>query len=175
MGGAEEILLGTWVSISLTWRTSLFCFQPTMVLQRQDILALTVDQPHHDGPVGVMGTVGYHHWEARPSLLGLGRTAALSGCALPLLPHHHPLPLPSTCSSCSLVHETWNSRAKEYCSCRGTKDFQLYLFCCCLWFPPQLHLSGPPCFTVLHHLSPFSVAPFLWKFIYKMKTVIFIM
>lgn len=91
----------------------------------------------------------------------LGR-AALTVGAMPLLSHCHLLPFQTTHSSCSLAHETQNSWVKKYFNCRGIRDFPLCLSGCCLWLSPQLYLSGPPSFTVLHHLSPSSAALFLW-------------
>lgn len=67
-------------------------FSTSSLLRGQDALALTADPPHHDEPVGVMGTVGYHHRAALPSLPGLGKTASLNSRVLPLLP---PTPPPA--------------------------------------------------------------------------------
>lgn len=110
---AEETPFGTWTPVWLTRRTSLFCFQSTVILQGQDkdTLALTVDPPHRDGSVRMMRTVGYYHGAALPSLLGQNRTAALRGRALPLQPHHHPLLLQGTSSSWYMRQEITGPRS----------------------------------------------------------------
>lgn len=94
-------------------------------------------------------------------------TASPAPPPLPALAEHLLLLLPGT----------WDTkqRSQGVLRLQGDKRFPAVSILLLPLIPSPAAICQAHPLSLLHHLSPFSVALFLWKFIYKMKTVIFIM
>lgn len=142
----EEISLELWTSVLLTWRTYIFCFQCTVILQGEEV-CLDLGPALPSGLVKVIGTRCCHQWVALQASWG---RAALSVGTQPLPPHHHTLPLQSTRSSHFLAHEDKIAEPRSTAAAGGWEIS-------CSVYPAAAFDSLPSCICQAHCLSLCSI------------------